>query len=97
MQAIVTKYHGPTDHRGSRVTARAQAGRVTVHWDHALDSQANHDAAALALCRKFDWRGTLAEGALPDGTGNAYVWCHTERPSYDGDHVPPRIVGPLRD
>ena len=54
-QAIETKYLGPTDHRGSRVRAKCQAGSVTLSWDHALDTVANHAAAARALIRKLGW------------------------------------------
>lgn len=72
-QAIVTKYHGPTNYRGSRVSATAQAGRITLGWDDALDTNANHDKAALALCARYGWTGKLAGGGMPDGRGNAYV------------------------
>ena len=69
-QAIVTRYYGPTDHRGSRVIARACAGSATVPWDHALDCEANHTAAAQALADKLGWKGKLIGGGLPDETGN---------------------------
>lgn len=52
MIAITTKYHGPTNTRGSRTIATAHAGgatrRVTVAWDHTLSATANHHAAAVA-------------------------------------------------
>ncbi len=35
-QAIVTKYLGPTDHRGARVKATSYAATITVSWDDAL-------------------------------------------------------------
>jgi hypothetical protein len=73
-QAIVTRYHGPTNTRGSRVTATAQAGRATVGWDHALNSDQNHAAAARALASKWGWSGELHGGALPDGRGYAFVF-----------------------
>jgi hypothetical protein len=79
-QAIVTKYLGPTNHRGARVKATAQAGSVTVEWDHALSVDENHDRAADAFVAKFAWVGWEAQlpklhaGALPDGTGNVYVF-----------------------
>ena len=57
MQAIVTKYLGPTNNRCARVKATAQAGSVTISWDCALDVDANHDAAAIALAVKRD--GTI--------------------------------------
>ncbi len=73
-QAIVTKYLGPTDSRGSRVKATCQAGSVTLSWDDAKDSDENHTAAAVALCKRLGWRGELHGGGLPDGRGNAYVF-----------------------
>lgn len=73
MQAITTKYHGPSDSRGSRITARCQARRMTVAWDHSLDLEANHAAAAERLARIMGWAGQWVGGALPDGTGNAFV------------------------
>jgi hypothetical protein len=77
MQAIITKFLGPTDSRGSRVKAKCQAGSLTMSWDHALDVNENHRAAAIALIRKLGWNqdcySTWHEGALPDNTGNVYV------------------------
>lgn len=74
-QAIVTKYLGPTDSRGSRVKATADAGSITVPWDDRLDVNANHDRAAVALAKKVGWSGTLLGGGLPRGMGgNVYVW-----------------------
>lgn len=81
-QAIVTKYLGPTNFRGSRVRATASAGSVTVPWDSSKDAEDNHYAAALALALKFEWctpydleKGAvhIVGGGLPDGRGNAYV------------------------
>ncbi len=78
-QAIVTKYLGPTNFRGSRVKASAQAGSVTVSWDDALDSDANHTRAAEALANKFGWPGAFCAGGSPDGKGNVYVICEGVR------------------
>ncbi len=72
----MTKFLGPTNFRGARVKASAQAGSVTIGWDHALDTNENHDAAAKALATRWGWlaRGVrLVGGAMPDGSGNAYV------------------------
>jgi len=69
-QAITTKYHGPTNTRGSRISATAQAGRITIAYDHALDDTQNHAAAACALAKKFGWNGEWKGG----GTGRICVW-----------------------
>ena len=71
-QAIVTKYHGPTNTRGARVSAKARAGKVWVSWEDALDVEGNHKAAAFALARRYEWFGSWVGGANPDGTGNTY-------------------------
>lgn len=67
-QAIVTKYHGPTNTRGSRIIATAAGGqRLTVEYDDALDSDANHFAAARALAGKMNWTGSWYGGGAQDG------------------------------
>lgn len=73
MQAIATKFLAPSANRGARVVARAQAGRVTVGWDHSQNVDENHRRAAKALADKIGWNGSWVAGALHDGTGNVYV------------------------
>lgn len=77
MQAIVTKYFGPTDHRGSRIKAVCEAGSLTVAWDYALDVEANHHAAAVALATKLgwttEWYGDLVTGGMA-GSGYCHVF-----------------------
>ncbi len=53
MQAIETKYHGPGNVRGSRVTAKCERGKLTVSWDPSLNSDANHRRACRMLLEKF--------------------------------------------
>jgi len=72
-QAIVTKFHGPTNHRGARVKAAAAAGSVTVSWDYALGIEENHRAAAKALAQKYGWPLDMAGGGLP-GSGYVFVY-----------------------
>ena len=71
LQAITTKYLAPTNSRGARIKATAEAGSVTVPYDHALNAFDNHHAAAVALANKFGWMDdedrAYAMGALPDG------------------------------
>jgi hypothetical protein len=73
-QSIVTKYHGPTSHKGSRVSARASAGRCETTWEHSLSSYENHRDAAIKLAKRWGWSGRLVGGSLPDGTGYVFVW-----------------------
>lgn len=81
-QAIVTKFIGPTDHRGSRVKATAAAGSITVNWSYNLNTDQNHTHAARKLVEKLGWTRENAEGyagiwkggGLPDESGNVYVF-----------------------
>jgi hypothetical protein len=72
-QAIVTRYIGPTNYRGSRVKATCEGGSIILEWNDALNSKQNHDAAAKALANKLDWGGEWHSGCLPDNRGNCYV------------------------
>jgi hypothetical protein len=65
MQAIITKYFGPSNVRGARVKAMCDAGSITLSWDHSLDVEKNHHTAALKLCAKLGWEGKLASGGMP--------------------------------
>lgn len=68
MQAIITKYHGPGNVRGSRVSAHAQAGRIYLDWDDALNKEENHKLAARLFAQKFSWPyARLVTGYLPSG------------------------------
>lgn len=73
MQAIVTKYLPPTNHKGARVVAKAAAGRLVVHWDHSLNVADNHAAAARALVEKLGWGGRWIAGGLPSEDGDVFV------------------------
>ena len=72
-QAIETKFLGPTNFRGARVKATAQAASVMVSWDHALNVDENHAAAARALAEKMGWEGAWIAGGGAQGKGNVYV------------------------
>jgi hypothetical protein len=67
-QAIQTRYWGPTNTKGAKIRARADAGRLDVPYDHALDAQQNHRAAAEAFAKARGWQGKLIGGALHDGS-----------------------------
>lgn len=73
MQAIVTRYIGPGNVRGSRMTAKASAGSTSIEYDDALNVAANHAAAAKRLCDKFGWRGTYWAGGLPNSADVVWV------------------------
>jgi hypothetical protein len=66
-QAIQTKFLGPTNSRGSRVKAFAAAGSVTIAWNHRINSEQNHRAAAEMFANRMNWSGTWSAGTLPSG------------------------------
>ena len=74
MKAITTKFHGPSNVKGRRYSATDSDGnRVILSTDFALDSEGNHDRAALALCQKMGW---TKHKLIRVGTknGNVYVF-----------------------
>lgn len=75
-QAIVTRHLCPTNTRGARVKATAEAGSVTLHWDYALDSYENHIKACEALIARLNWSGVWYGG----GTSAGYVFVDTDIP-----------------
>lgn len=81
MQAIETKYLGPTNHRGSRFTARCDAGRITVSYNYALGVEENHRAAAEALRLKLGWDEQYYGRLVTGSTRNGYVHVFTGRQS----------------
>ena len=73
MKAIMTKYIGPTDRRGSRIKATDSDGNsIMLPYDSALDTEGNHNAAAKALRDKMGWKGRLIGGWTSGGM--AYVF-----------------------
>jgi hypothetical protein len=71
MQAIETKYHGPSNVKGSRISAVTASGvRRTYSYDHALDAEENRVKAATTLAKELGWlvRGQeLATGSTRNG------------------------------
>lgn len=55
MQAIRTRYQGPTTKRGARITAKCEAGMLTVAWDYDSGIDGNHANAAQQLAAKLGW------------------------------------------
>ena len=69
MKAILTKYLGPTNNRGSRVKAYDECGnQVTVSWNFELGVEENHQAAAQAFVQKMGWKWQdLIGGSIKEG------------------------------
>lgn len=73
MQAIETKFLGPTNTKGARIKASAQSGSVTIPFEYGTSTDGRHDLAVIALVNKLGWWGVWARGGKADGTGNVYV------------------------
>lgn len=74
MQAILTKYLGPTDHRGSRIAAWCDGGRLTIPFPYGKNDEDAFRMAAEALRDKlFGPDGHLIAGATPEGY--VFVFC----------------------
>ncbi len=74
MKAIVTKYHPAGNVRGSRYGATDNDGNRIIHDPPmSLSGDECHDSAAVALCHKMNWHGTLVRAWLGKGS-YVYVW-----------------------
>ena len=56
---IETAFLGPTDTRGSRISATCKRGsdqtyRKFIHYSHSCSSEQNHEHAAIALMEAMD-------------------------------------------
>ena len=69
MQAIQTKYLGPTDTKGSRIKAWCERGSVTIKYDTDDLEEHAHDRAMVALISKF-----VDEDTKKYGTPLACTW-----------------------
>lgn len=74
MIAIETKYHGPTNTRGARITATTESGhRVSVSYPYEKSGMDAHRVAAMELCRTR-LRGGDCNRLIGGGTKDGYVF-----------------------
>lgn len=73
LQAITTRYFGPTNARGSRIKATASAGSIYFPVDNRWNQDQNHLAAAQALMQKLNWEGKLYMGGMPNSNDRVFV------------------------
>ena len=67
MQAIKTKYLGPTNLRGARIKATCFAGSLTIPYLYHLSTNDMHREAAFELIEKLGWNPkVLHTGELHD-------------------------------
>lgn len=76
MQAIQTKKTKPTETRGARMRATCDGASVTIGYDHSINLESNHRAAAEALAVKLGW--TVENGCCPIESGSLKdgSWVH---------------------
>ena len=79
MQAIKTKFLGPTNSRGSRYKASCEAGSLVLGSDQRLGSEDNHVRVAHALITKLGWfhepdRGDTYGDWFHGGTPEGYTF-----------------------
>ena len=71
MKAILTKFHGATNTKPSRYSAKAEGVPRIMVTDGQADWKACHEVAAHMLAAKYKWLddgSRLVGGALPDGS-----------------------------
>lgn len=70
MQAIRTRYYGPTNTRGSRIVAKCEAGTLSMPYDYSLDADQNHAKAAQLLVDRLQWGDVYHGGTFE----NDFYW-----------------------
>lgn len=68
-----TKYHGPTDFSGAKITAKGNGRQVSIPYPHELSGEAVHRAAAQKWAEKFSRRLKETPGRYIERTGG-YVF-----------------------
>lgn len=88
MKAITTRFLGPSYTKPSRIIARDEDGNrfsasvsKLSDWGRLPHIEDVHAAAAIALCRKMNWHGSLIGGSIKGG----YVFLSADSPQYSTD------------
>lgn len=71
---IITKYHGLTNKRGSRVVATREGKRVAVVYDDGLSARKNHENALRALVHCDPGAYGTQRWVGGDHIGSTMVW-----------------------
>lgn len=67
--AVRVRYAGPTDYKGSRWIVSGPHGRITVGYDHALNTEENILNAAVAYRDRHCPNARLPESILEIDSG----------------------------
>ena len=78
MQAIRTKYHGPTNTRGARIVAKCDAGQITTPYRYGLSVEGNHKAACDKLLEKLGWDKDTGAPMVGGWYKDSYYWVFTK-------------------
>ncbi len=74
-QTITTRYYGPGNVRGSRITARSSGDTsLTIPVDNSKDVEESHKQACLNLMAKLEWSGSMVGGVSKNGM----VWVFSD-------------------
>lgn len=75
IQAISTKYLGPTNNRGSRIKATCAAKSIVVSYKSELSLPQNYENAARSLMQSLGWDKTsdIVSGYTKDGCVHVQV------------------------
>ena len=90
MQAIITKYLGPTNNRCSRIKATCERGSITISYPaNARNPEQAHIEAAKALIRKFNAEDLTQYGeqSVKESTGWNQDFATGSIPSGEYVHV----------
>jgi hypothetical protein len=74
MQAIRTRFHGQSNVKGSRYSAKCEARTIYRSSDHALTSDGNHQKVAAELLAMMGWKGAMVGGSFDNDT----YWVFTD-------------------
>lgn len=83
MFAVLTRYAGPTNTRGSRIVATWDGGRLSRPYDHTLTGPGNHAAAALAAFTQGKDVTLVARYKRTSGTLPGGAYAHVFAPGLD--------------
>lgn len=88
MQAILTRYHGATNYRGSRISATCERGRIYIDYPHEkAHGEEAHRAAAQALVARFIQEDAAKYGTPAEKNPWAQPFVSGGLPSRDWAHV----------
>lgn len=74
MQAITTKYVGPSNTKPGRIIATTASGlRLSVNYPHDLTTDDAHRMVAQKLADKYGWTGKMVAGGLKNGFAFVFV------------------------